>query len=219
MKIFLANSSFDDIRWASNCGLLDGVLVAPAVVDLEVTSAQEHALEITRVFGCPVILALGSHSADELGREARELARLTDQVILEFPLAIDTVEGLHRAVLDGTPVAASMVFTAAQALLAAKAGASAVLVHMGALEAQGQDAPETLREMRDIFDRQRLECEIIAVRPNSAGQVAGCAASGVDAVVLEISVLRDLLLHPLADRTLDTLLQPTTATYRSRALS
>src|SRR6185436_20522914 len=129
-----------------------------------------------------------------------------DQVILEFPLALDMVEALHRAVGDGMQVAASMVFTSAQALLAAKAGAAAVLVHMGALEAQGQSAPATLAEMRNIFDVQQLECDIIAVRPNSAGQVAACAASGVDAVVIEVTVLRDLLLHPLADRTLDALL-------------
>jgi transaldolase len=215
MKIFLASSSFDDVRWAAACGLLDGVLVSAALLDSDVSGAQAHALELTRLFGCPVILSLGSHDADELCREARELSRTTDQVMLEFPLAIDTVEGLHKAMSDGMQVAASMVFTSAQAWLAAKAGASAVLIHMGALEAQGQNARATLAEMRAIFDVQRLECEIIAVRPGSAGEVAACAACGVDAVVLEVTVLRDLLLHPLADRTLDALLQPSHGATRA----
>ena len=217
MKIFLGNSSFDDVRWAAGCGFLDGVLVSPSILDSDVSDARDRALELSRLFAVPVILSLGSRNAEDLAREARELARSTDQVILEFPLALDMVEALHRAVGDGMQVAASMVFTSAQALLAAKAGAAAVLVHMGALEAQGQSAPATLAEMRNIFDVQQLECDIIAVRPNSAGQVAACAASGVDAVVIEVTVLRDLLLHPLADRTLDALLQSTSGA-RTRAL-
>ncbi len=217
MKIFLASASFDDVRWAASCGFLDGALVSPALMEGEVESATARALEIARLFACPVILSLGSHDAEELYREARALAHNTDEVILEFPLAADTVEGLHRAMSDGMQVAASMVFTTAQALLAAKAGASAVLVHMRALEAQGQNATTTLGEMRAIFDVHRLECEIVAVTPGSAGQVAACAASGVDAVVLEPSVLRDLLLHPLADRTLDALLQ-TGPGVRARAV-
>jgi len=218
MKIFLTSTSFDDVRWASTCGVLDGVLVSPAVGESEVEGPQARALEISRIFACPVILSLGTHDAEELYGEARDLAHSTDQVILEFPLALDTIEALHRAISDGMRVAASMVFTSAQALLAAKAGAAAVLVHMGALEAQGQNAATTFTEMRTIFDAHRIECEIIAVRPSSAGQVAACAASGVDAVVLEISVLRDLLLHPLADRTLDALLQATPTVARARTM-
>jgi transaldolase len=216
MKIFLASASFDDVRWAAACGFLDGVLVSPAYVEGEVPGATARARELARVFACPVILSLGTRDAEELYREGRDLAREADEVILDFPLAVDTVEGIHRATVDGVNVAASMVFTSAQALLAAKAGAAAVLVHITALEAQGQNAAATLSEMRRIFDVHRIECEIVAVTPTSAGQVALCAASGVDAVVLEVSVLRDLLLHPLADRTLDALLASSPTMSRAR---
>jgi transaldolase len=165
-----------------------------------------HAAELARLFPCPVFVSSGARDADELYRESRECARASDQLVFEFPLAIDTVEQLHRAVGDGAKIAASMIFTTAQAILAAKAGAAAVLVHVNALEAQGLNAASTLRDMRTIFDAHRIECEIFAVTPTSAGQVGMCAAAGVDAVVLENSVLRDLLLHPLDDRTLDALL-------------
>jgi transaldolase len=217
MKIFLSLTSPDDMRWAATCGFLDGVLVSPALLHHDVTPPSEAALETTHRFGCPVILSLGTRDVEELRRDARDLARSTDQVMMEFPLSLDTVDAIHQATTDGVRVAASMVFTAAQALLAAKAGAAAVLVHVGALEAQGQTAAATLSEMRAIFDVQRLECDLIAVRPSSAGQVAACAVSGADAVVVEISVLRDLLIHPLADKTLDALLQPSTAAVPARA--
>ncbi|MBV6520854.1 MAG: Transaldolase [Gemmatimonadaceae bacterium] len=208
MKILLASSSLDDIRWAMACGLVDGVLVSAShlEVDYPGADARGHATEVARLFPCPVVVSSGSRDAEELYREARECARLSDQLVFEFPLAIDTVEQLHRAVGDGARIAASMIFTTAQAILAAKAGAAAVLVHVNALEAQGLSASATLREMRGIFDLHRIECEIYAVTPSSAGQVGMCAAAGVDAVVLENSVLRDLLLHPLDDRTLDALL-------------
>ncbi|MFN8572565.1 MAG: transaldolase family protein [Gemmatimonadaceae bacterium] len=208
MKIFLASASFDDVRWAMNCGLVDGVLVSASHLEADYpgANARVHAAELARLFPCPVFISSGARDADELYREARECARTSDQLVFEFPLAIDTVEQLHRAVGDGAKIAASMIFTTAQAILAAKAGAAAVLVHVNALEAQGLNAAATLRDMRAIFDAHRIECEIFAVTPTSAGQVGMCAAAGVDAVVLENSVLRDLLLHPLDDRTLDALL-------------
>lgn len=208
MKIILASASMDDVRWAMTCGLVDGVLVAASHLEADYpgADARAHAAEIARLFPCPVLVSTGARDADELYRDARECTRLSDQLICEFPLATDTVEHLHRAVGDGAKVAASMIFTAAQALLAAKAGADVVLVHVNALEAQGQNAAATLRDMRGIFDGHRIECEIYAVTPKSAGQVGMCAAAGVDAVVLENSVLHDLLLHPLDDRTLDALL-------------
>ena len=216
MKIYLAASSLDDVRWASSCGLLDGALVSPAYMEGDSSGVLARALEIERLFACPVILSLGMHDGEELYREARDVGRESDQMIVEFPLATDTIEVIHRSTVDGIRVAASLVFTAAQALLAAKAGAAAVLIHIRALESHGQNSSATLSEMRAIFDAHRLECEIVAVTPGSAGQVAACAASGVDAVVLETSVLRDLLLHPLADRTLDTLLQSTDRVVRVR---
>lgn len=216
MKIFLASASFDELRWAASCGFLDGVLVTPGALEGTLSGVPAHALEIEHLFGCPVIVSLGYRDTDALHREARDLARDSDQVIVEFPLAADTVEAIHRSLMDGARIAASLVFTSAQALLAAKAGAASVLVHMPALEAQGQNAAATLGEMRRVFDVQRIECDIVAITPTSAGQVATCAAAGVDAVVLEPTVLRDLLLHPLADRTLDALLVSNPAPVRAR---
>ena len=132
--------------------------------------------------------------------------RETDHLILEFPFSADTADALHRAVENGVKVAASMIFTPAQALLAAKCGASVVLVHVSALEAQGSSFGTSLRDMRSIYDSHRIECEISAVTPRSAAQVGACAVAGVDGMVLEPLVLRELLAHPSTGGTLDDLL-------------
>jgi transaldolase len=215
MNIFLASASFDEIRWATSAGLADGVLVSDALFDSELlgTTARARALQIARSFPVPVILSLGTQDAAELYDEARDGMKQTDHMILEFPFSAGTADALHRAVENGVRVAASMIFTPAQALLAAKCGASAVLVHINALEAQGSAFSTSLRDTRSIFDTHRIECEIIAVTPRSAAQVGACAAAGVDGMVLEPSVLRDVLVHPMSGGTLDDLLSSSPSAY------
>lgn len=219
MKIFLASASFDEIRWATSVGLADGVLVSSALIDNDIVgaTARARALQIARSFPVPIILSLGTHDAGELYDEARDGMREIDHLILEFPFSADTADALHRAVENGVKVAASMIFTPAQALLAAKCGASVVLVHVSALESQGSSFGTSLRDMRSIFDTHRIECEIIAVTPRSAAQVGACAVAGVDGIVLEPSALRDLLAHPSTGGTLDDLLSDSRSA-RARSL-
>ena len=219
MNIFLASASFEEIRWATSAGLADGVLVSSALLDSEIGAAtpRTRATQIARTFPVPIILSLGTRDAAELYHEALEGMRDTDHLILEFPFSAETADAMHRAVENGVKVAASMIFTPAQALLAAKCGASAVLVHVNALEAQGNSCSTALRDMRSIFDTHRIECEIIAITPRSAAQVGMCASAGVDGLVLEPSVLRDLLVHPMAGATLDDLLSDSRSS-RARSL-
>jgi transaldolase len=196
MKLYLASVSTDDVQWVSACGLLDGVLLQEAALETEIPGMQAHALEMARLFGCPLIVSTGARDADAFNRDARALMRETDEILFELPFAIDTVERLHKSATDGVRIAASMIFTAAQALLAAKAGAEAVLIHVPMLEAHGRSAPNVIGEIRRVFDAYRVECEIIAVSPRSASQVSECAASGADTVVLGIAALRELVAQP-----------------------
>lgn len=219
MKIHLATASSEDLQWATDSGLADGALVSTSMIDARYPGddVRTRALACTRIVSGPVYVSTGGRDAAALYQDARELSRASDQLVLEMPLDLDTLEALHRAASDGSRVAASMVFTAAQALLAAKAGASAVLVPVTALEAQGLGVASTLADIRAIYDRHLIECELIAVCPLSAALVGACALAGVDAVVLDPSTLRDLVLHPLTDRTLDAMLPDLIARARSRA--
>lgn len=218
MKTYIATASPDDVRWAVACGLADGILVSASMLDAELPSddLRVRALELSRLIDGTVIVSVGARDAGVLYHEGRELARLSDQLVLDMPLDAATLESLHRAVIDGSRVAASMVFTSSQALLAAKAGAMAVLVPVAALDALGLNLANTLSEMRAIYEMHLIECEIVAVCPVSASQFGVCAASGADAVVVDVSTVRDLLLHPLTDRTLDAMLPDVTARARGR---
>lgn len=194
MKIYLASTSFDDVRWASACGLLDGVVVSPPTGDDEdITTLAARALEIVRVFACPVLLSPGHSDVDALYREARDLSRETDEVTIEYPVQGDTMEGLHRAASEGLRVAAGGIATTAQALMAAHAGAAAVLIDVPALESEGRDAVATLSQIRRIFDVQQMECEVVARGLTHAAGVAACAAAGAEALILDPVALRGIL--------------------------
>ena len=218
MKIHIATASAAELRWAADCGLADGALVSASMLESSfgAPDLRSRALEFSRLVDGPVFVCSGARDAEVLYQESRELTRASDQLIAEMPLDVATLEALHRAVGEGSRVAASMVFTPAQALLAARAGASAVLVPVTALDAQGLNVGTTLTEMRAIFDKHLIECEIVAVCPLTAAQVGACALAGDDAVSVDTSTLRDLLLHPLTDRTLDTMLPDILARGRHR---
>jgi transaldolase len=150
-----------------------------------------------------VFVTVHALSAGDAYRNARELAKVSDQMVVQVPLLEDVVEAIGRLAADGVRVAATLVFSAAQALLAARAGAMAVVVPADDLDAAGHDAVAVLRELRGVFDASGTEADIVALRPTNAAQFAACAAAGIDAVAVSADVLRSLLAHPLTDRGAD----------------
>jgi transaldolase len=207
MKLLLATADLDEIRWAAANGLLDGVLTTPALLrDAGAENDRDRIQEICAATPVPVYVAVHAVSGDEIYRDARAMARLSDQVIVQVPLVEDAFGAMHRLYTDGVGVAAMLVFNAAQALLAAKAGASTVITPLDQLDAVGHSGGEVVRELRRVFDASRTECDILAVRPTTAQQFSDAALAGADGIAVSPDVLRSLLLHPLTDRGLDQFL-------------
>jgi transaldolase len=207
MKLLLATAELDEIRWAAANGLLDGVLTTPALLrDAGAERDRERIHEICAATAAPVYVAVHAVNGDEIYRDARAMARLSDQVIVQVPLVEEAFGAMHRLHTDGVRVAAMLVFNAAQALLAAKAGASSVITPLDQLDAVGHSGGEVVRELRRVFDASRTECDILAVRPTTAQQFSDAALAGADGVAVAPNVLRSLLLHPLTERGLDQFL-------------
>lgn len=208
MKLYLASVSLDDIRWAAGRRLIEGVLTTHALFRAEeVEDERERLREIARLIEGSVLATVHAVTADDAYRDGRELARLSDNVIVQVPFVEDAIEAIHRLAADGVRVAATLVFSAAQALLAARAGATAVVVAMDDLEASGHDAVGVVRDLRDVFDASGCEADIIALRPSNAAQFAAAVNARSDGVAVATDVLRTLLVHPLSDRGLDRFLQ------------
>jgi transaldolase len=145
-------------------------------------------------------------NGDDIYHDGRELARLSDQIVVQVPLVEDAFGAMHRLQAEGVRVAAMLVFNAAQALLAARAGASSVVTPLDQLDAVGHSGGEVVRDLRAVFDASHTECDVLAVRPTTAQQFTECALAGADGVAVSPEVLRSLLLHPLTDRGIDQFL-------------
>ena len=208
MKIFLASAALDDIRWAVSHGLVDGVVTTPGLLSAAGVPPDDHELltEICRATALPVSATVSSVNGDDIYRDGRELAKISDQLVVQVPLIEDAVSAMRRLSSEGVRVTATLVFTAAQAILAAKAGASTVATAIDQLDALGQDSTSVVRALRAVFDASRVECEVLADLPQSSAQFAACAIAGADSVSVSAATLRALLLHPLTDRGLDQFL-------------
>jgi transaldolase len=216
MKIFLATAHLDDVAWGASHGMLDGVITSPALLVAEgVEDARAHLLELVRLVHGPVFATVQSIDAQEAYREGKELAKLSDQLVVQLPLVEGTLGAMRRLRADGVRVAATLVFNTAQALLAARAGASGVVTALDALDAAGLDSLGVVRDIRAAFDSSHAECDVIALAPASPAQFGNCAVAGADAVALSSEQCRALLVHPLTDRGVDQFLGDASRLRRS----
>ncbi len=220
MKILLASASPADVRWATDHGLAEGVVTSPARLAEERAgdppSQRELLGEIARGVLVPVHASVASVDANDIYRDGRDIARVADNIVVQVPLVDEAVTAIRRLQSEGVRVAATLVFSAAQALLAAKAGATTVVVPVDQLDALGQDSLAVVREVRQLFDRGDVECDVVASLPRTAAAFTACGLAGADAVVLDVAGLRSFLVHPLTDRGVDTFLKELAARPRPR---
>jgi transaldolase len=216
MKILLASVDLDQVRWASSNCLADGVWTTPALLASAEGEQREVIADICRVAGMPVWATVTHIGAQDIYRDGKELAKISDLVAVQVPFVEDAIGAMRRLSADGVRVGATLVFNAAQALLAAKAGASTVTTAIDQLAAVGEHTTEVVREIRRVFDVNDVECDVMAALPGNAAQFADCAVAGADSVSLTPAVLRSLLVHPLTDRGVDQFLNELARHARGR---
>ncbi|HEY0972408.1 MAG TPA: transaldolase family protein [Gemmatimonadales bacterium] len=208
MKIFLASAEPDDVTWAVESGLADGILTSPQLLADAGAYEDPRGLiqDLCRTVPGPVLVSVESVGSDEMYRDGRELARLGDQVTVEVPLVEDGIAAVRRLVADGVRVAAGLVYSPVQALLATKAGVSMVICRLQHLDAAGHHAMQVIEEMRQLLDVSRAECDLLAVHATSSAELTRAALAGADGVAVMPECLRSLLVHPLTDRGVDRFL-------------
>ena len=208
MRIFLATTSLDEIRWATAASLIDGVVATPTIIatELPTADARDVITEIARATKLPVCASVPAIGATDIYKGARDLAKSVDHLIVAVPFIEDAVPAIRKLANDGIRVAATLIYSSAQGILAAKTGASMITIAIDTLESVGQSGPDLIYELRAAFDHAATECDIAAAGPSSASSFAACAAAGADVAIVTPGVLRALLQHPLTDRGLDRFL-------------
>lgn len=218
MRLYLATVNRKEIAWAEQAGLIDGIVATPSVLAAELPQAdpREILAELGSESPRSVFASVGSLATDEIIRGGKELRRLNEHVIVAVPFVEDALPAIRRLAAEGVRVAATLVHSVAQGLLAAKAGASMVVVPVDALEAVGERADATVRTLHDAFTRGAIECDVVVAGPPNAARFAELAAAGADAAVVQPEALRSFLQHPLTDRGIDRFLVDVSRRARPR---
>ena len=207
MNIFVESVSIEEIRRAVASGFADGVVVSDSTYAGSASVEGRELIEaVAREFAIPICVDVRAISGEEMYREARELAKISDHLVIQLPLVEDAVEPMHRLSLEGIDLCANFVFNAAQAVLAAKAGASMVRISLQDLDAQGQTSTDTVTEIRSLLESSECECDVMVASPSTSTQFTESISAGAQIISMRPEVLHSLLLHPLTDRGVDRFL-------------
>jgi len=200
MKFFIDTANLDEIREAAGYGLLDGVTTNPSLIAREGLSEQDARIKaICGLTAGPVSAEVLATDKEGMLWEGRHLAGLADNVAVKLPLTLAGLAATRVLAAEGLKVNLTLVFSALQALLAAKAGAAFVSPFVGRLDDVGQDGLELVSEIVTIYSHYGFETEIIVASVRSPQHVLKSALLGADIATIPFQVIRQLAAHPLTD--------------------
>jgi transaldolase len=208
MKFFVDTADVAEIKELAATGLVDGVTTNPSLVAKAGADFKEIIAEICRVVPGPVSAEVAATDLAGMLKEGRTLARIAGNVTVKVPLTWDGLKACRALTGDGIMVNVTLCFSANQALLAAKAGATFVSPFVGRLDDAGQDGMELVREIRTVYDNYAdLRTQILAASIRHVGHVKQAAMIGADVATIPPAVLRALVSHPLTDKGLEQFLK------------
>lgn len=207
MKFFVDTADTKEIQELADAGVLDGVTTNPSLVAKTGRDFKQTIAEICEIVPGPVSAEVAAIDADGMISEGRELAKIAKNVTVKVPLTMPGLKACRTLTSDGTMVNVTLCFSANQALLAAKAGATFVSPFIGRLDDIGLNGMDLIREIRVIFDNyDDLQTDILAASIRTVGHVKEAALIGADVATVPPGILKALVTHPLTDKGLDAFL-------------
>ena len=199
MKFFLDTANVDEIREGVSMGLVDGVTTNPSLVAKEGRDLEEVAREICDVVDGPVSLEVISTDSKEMVQEARRLAKIHENVVVKIPMIKEGVKALHVVSQEGIRVNITLVFSVAQALLAAKNGATIVSPFVGRLDDISIDGLDLIADILTVYENYEYETEVLVASIRHPLHVVEAAKMGAHIATLPSKILDQLVRHPLSD--------------------
>lgn len=203
MKFFIDTANLEQIKEAQNLGILDGVTTNPSLMAKEGISGKEailnHYKTICEIADGDISAEVLSTTYEEMIKEGEELAALHPNIVVKIPMIKDGVKALKYFSNKGIKTNCTLIFSAGQALLAAKAGATYVSPFLGRLDDISVDGMNLIEEIRIIFDNYMFDTEILAASIRSPMHIINCAKIGADVVTSPLASILNLLKHPLTD--------------------
>jgi len=200
MKIFLDTAIVDEIRAAASWGVVDGVTTNPSLIAKSGRKFEEVIAEICSIVDGPVSAEVTAEDAQGMVAQAGPLAAIHKNVVIKVPMTAEGLKAAHALKAQGIRTNVTLIFSPAQALLAAKAGASFVSPFVGRLDDVGQEGMGLIGTIRGMFDNYEYDCEIIVASVRHPLHVIDSALAGADIATVPFKVLEQCLHHPLTDR-------------------
>ncbi|MGR3761965.1 fructose-6-phosphate aldolase [Roseobacteraceae bacterium NS-SX3] len=200
MKFFADTAIVADIEELAQYGLLDGITTNPSLIAKSGRDFKQVIAEICALTDGPVSAEVAAMEAPAMIAEGEHLARIADNVVIKLPLTLEGLKACRHFTAQGIKTNVTLCFTANQALLAAKAGATYISPFVGRLDDLGLDGMELIREIRMIYDTYAFETQVLAASVRSANHVKEAAIAGAHVATVPPAVIKGLANHVLTDK-------------------
>ncbi|GMA09362.1 putative transaldolase 2 [Tetragenococcus halophilus subsp. flandriensis] len=207
MKFFLDTANVEEIRRINELGLVDGVTTNPTLISKEGRPFKEVIQEIAGFIDGPVNAEVVGLKSEDMVKEGRELASWGSNVIVKVPMTEEGLKAVHTLAQENIKTNVTLVFTIAQGLMAAKAGASFISPFIGRLDDIGKDGLELVSKLKQVMSMYGYDTEIIAASIRHLPHLEGIALSGADIATIPGSIFPKLWSHPLTDKGIEGFLK------------
>ena len=199
MKFFIDTANLEQIKKGVEMGMVDGVTTNPSLIAREDKPFEQILKEIVEVVDGPISAEVVSLEAEGMVEEAKVLASMSDNIVIKIPMIMEGIKAVKRLTEMGIKTNVTLVFSAAQALLAAKAGATYVSPFVGRLDDIGTNGMDLISEIMSILHNYGFQTEVIVASIRSPQHVMESAAIGADIATIPLKVIEQLAKHPLTD--------------------
>lgn len=199
MKLFIDTANVEEIKKANDMGVICGVTTNPSLIAKEGRDFVEVVKEITSIVDGPISAEVISLEANKMVEEAQPLAQIHKNIVIKIPMCEEGLKAVKKLAAMGIRTNVTLVFSAAQALLAARAGASYVSPFLGRLDDIGTNGMILIEEIADIFKTHKIDTEIIAASVRHPIHVIDAARAGCNIATVPYKVITQMLHHPLTD--------------------
>ena len=199
MKLFIDTANIDEIRAANELGVICGVTTNPSLIAKEGKVFEDVIAEITAIVDGPISAEVVALDADGMVAEAKELAKIHENIVIKIPITEEGLKAVKRLTALGIRTNVTLIFSPAQALLAAKAGASYVSPFIGRLDDISDNGISVVEDISTIFDLHGINTEIIAASIRGPQDVTDAAKAGAHIATVPYKVIMQMLKHPLTD--------------------
>jgi len=206
MKFFIDTANIDEIKEANSMGMVDGVTTNPSLIAKEGRDFEEIIKEICEIVDGPISAEVISIDAEGMVKEARQLSKIHDNIVVKIPLLVDGLKATRILAEEGIKTNLTLVFSPLQALMAAKAGATYVSPFIGRLDDISQEGLLLVEQIVEIYSNYAYDTEIIVASIRNPLHVLESALMGADIATIPFSVLSKLAAHPLTDKGLKAFL-------------